>query len=200
VYLLARNAFASMGRRALEVGQSLGLSRWQGFRRVALPMARPWIAGGLMLALMETLADFGTVAIFNFDAFTSAIYKAWFSLFSLPAAKQLASLLVLMVLLLLWLEQRSRGRRAYTQAGKAARRPRLRREGAAGVLAGAACALVLTLAFALPFGQLLVWAGAHWAEDLDADFLGHVANSLLLAWLAAGLVALTALLLSYAAR
>ena len=82
VYLLARNAFASMGRRALEVGQSLGLSRWQGFRRVALPMARPWIAGGLMLALMETLADFGTVAIFNFDAFTSAIYKAWFSLFS----------------------------------------------------------------------------------------------------------------------
>ena len=71
-----------MGRRALEVGQSLGLSRWQGFRRVALPMARPWIAGGLMLALMETLADFGTVAIFNFDAFTSAIYKAWFSLFS----------------------------------------------------------------------------------------------------------------------
>lgn len=200
VYLLARNAFATMGRRALEVGQSLGLSRWQGFRRVALPMARPWIAGGLMLALMETLADFGTVAIFNFDAFTSAIYKAWFSLFSLPAAKQLASLLVLMVLLLLWLEQRSRGRRAYTQAGKAAPQPRLRLEGAAGWLAAAACSLVLALAFVLPFGQLLVWAGAHLAEDLDADFLGHVANSLLLASLAAVLVAMIALLLSYAAR
>ncbi|MCP6675089.1 ABC transporter permease subunit, partial [Klebsiella pneumoniae] len=56
VYLLARNAFAGMGRRALEVGQSLGLSPLAGFFRVALPMARPWIAGGLGLALMETLA------------------------------------------------------------------------------------------------------------------------------------------------
>ncbi|XLM22665.1 iron ABC transporter permease, partial [Chromobacterium piscinae] len=102
-----------MGRRALEVGQSLGLSPLAGFFRVALPMARPWIAAGLGLALMETLADFGTVAVFNFDAFTSAIYKAWFSLFSLPAAKQLASLLVLLVFVLLWLEQRARGQRAY---------------------------------------------------------------------------------------
>ena len=83
VYLIAKNAFATQGAIALEAAQSLGLSRTQGFFRVALPMARPWIAAGLMLALMETLADFGTMAIFNYDTFTTAIYKAWYSLFSL---------------------------------------------------------------------------------------------------------------------
>jgi iron(III) transport system permease protein len=74
VYLLARNAFLTQGKRSLEAGQSLGLSRRQGFFRVALPMARPWLAAGIMLAVMETLADFGTVAVFNYDTFTTAIY------------------------------------------------------------------------------------------------------------------------------
>ncbi|WP_262509199.1 ABC transporter permease subunit, partial [Salmonella sp. S071_01786] len=81
----------SQGKRSLEVAQSLGFNRKQGFFKVVLPMARPWIAGGLMLVLMETLADFGTVAVFNYNTFTTAIYKAWFSMFSLPAASQLAS-------------------------------------------------------------------------------------------------------------
>ncbi|MGB7480346.1 MAG: ABC transporter permease subunit, partial [Burkholderiaceae bacterium] len=114
VYLLARNAFLTQGRRALEAGQSLGLSRRQAFFRLALPMARPWLAAGVMLAVMETLADFGTVAVFNYDTFTTAIYKAWFGLFSLPAAAQLASILVLLVLALVGIEQRwQRGRRYF---------------------------------------------------------------------------------------
>ncbi|OWY39986.1 ABC transporter permease [Xenophilus sp. AP218F] len=200
VYLLARNAFSSMGRRALEAGQSLGLSPWQGFCRVVLPMARPWLMGGMTLALMETLADFGTVAIFNFDAFTSAIYKAWFSLFSLPAAKQLASLLIVLVFGLLWLEQRARGQRAYGQAGRAAPLPRMPLRGARGGLACLACALVLLMAFALPFGQILWWAWQHAASDLDADFIELIVNSLLLSLAAALLLATVALLLAYARR
>ncbi|QIY77783.1 ABC transporter permease [Chromobacterium violaceum] len=200
VYLLARDAFAGMGRRALEVGQSLGLSPLAGFFKVALPMARPWIAGGLGLALMETLADFGTVAIFNFDAFTSAIYKAWFSLFSLSAAKQLASLLVLLVFVLLWLEQRARGQRGYVPAGRAAPLPRARLPGWRGWLASACCALVLLLAFALPFGQILVWAAEHAASELDADLLDSLKSSLALAAMAAALVPAIALLLVFAVR
>ncbi|POA99199.1 ABC transporter permease [Chromobacterium sinusclupearum] len=199
VYLLARNAFATMGRRALEVGQSLGLSPLAGFFRVALPMARPWIVAGLSLALMETLADFGTVAVFNFDAFTSAIYKAWFSLFSLPAAKQLASLLVLLVLALVWLEQRARGQRAYGEAGRAAPLPRTRLPGARGWLACACCSLVLLLAFVLPFGQILLWAAEHAADDM-ADLLDYLKSSLVLAALAALLVPALALLLVFAVR
>ncbi|MBW1754339.1 MAG: iron ABC transporter permease, partial [Deltaproteobacteria bacterium] len=83
VYLLARNAFKTQGKRVMEVSQSLGHSRTKAFFKAALPMARPWIASGLMLVLMETLADFGAVSIFNYDTFTTGIYKAWFGFFSL---------------------------------------------------------------------------------------------------------------------
>jgi iron(III) transport system permease protein len=120
VYLIAKNAFATQGAIALEAAQSLGLSRTQGFFRVALPMARPWIAAGLMLALMETLADFGTMAIFNYDTFTTAIYKAWYSLFSLAAAAQLASILILFVLVVVVFEQRSRTQMRYGTVGRSA--------------------------------------------------------------------------------
>ncbi|MFM7226412.1 MAG: ABC transporter permease [Betaproteobacteria bacterium] len=77
VYLLARQAFLTQGKRSLEAAQTLGMPRWLAFFRVALPMSRPWWAAGITLALMEMLADFGTVAIFNVDTFTTAIYKAW---------------------------------------------------------------------------------------------------------------------------
>ncbi|KZE33913.1 ABC transporter permease [Crenobacter luteus] len=200
VYLLARNAFSTMGRRALEVGQSLGLSRSQGFWRVALPMARPWIIGGVTLALMETLADFGAVAILNYDTFTNAIYKAWFSFFSLDTAKQLASLLVTLVFVLVWLEQRARGRRAYGQTGRAAPLPRLPLSGARAAGASLLAFAVFALAFVLPVGQLVWWAFSVWAEELNAELAAYVGRSLLLSLMAAALVAVVALALSYAAR
>lgn len=78
VYLLTRNAFLTQGKSALEAAQSLGLTHRQAFFKVALPMARPWIAGGVLLVIMETCADFGTVAAFNYDTFTTAIYKTWY--------------------------------------------------------------------------------------------------------------------------
>lgn len=117
VYLLARNAFLTMGKRALEAGASLGLSPCASFFKIALP-TRPWIAAGILLALMETLADFGTVSVFNFDTFTTAIYQTWFSFYSIETAKQLASLLILGVFVLLVVEQLSRGHRQFSQAGK----------------------------------------------------------------------------------
>ena len=86
VYLLARQAFGTQGIASLEVAQSLGMSRARGFRRVALPLARPWLAAGVALVCMDTMADFGTVKVFNFDTYTTAIYGAWFALFSLSDA------------------------------------------------------------------------------------------------------------------
>ena len=200
VYLLSRNAFATMGRRALEVGQSLGLSRREGFWRIALPMARPWIMGGLLLVVMESLADFGTVAVFNYDTFTTAVYKAWFALFSLDTAKQLASLLVLMVFVMLVLEQRSRGRRAYSQAGRGAPAPRIVLAGWHGWAAAAAASAVLLLAFVLPLLQLGYWASRDFASQFSADFLTYAWRSVLLSLLAAGLVTFLALLLCYVVR
>ena len=86
VYLLARTAFLAQGKGLMEAARVLGQSPWQAFWRVALPMARPAIGAGVALALMETLADFGAVSVFNFDTFTTAIYKTWYGFFSLSTA------------------------------------------------------------------------------------------------------------------
>jgi len=201
VYLIARNAFLTQGRRALEAAQSLGLTPWQAFFRVVLPMARPWIAGSVMLVLMETVADFGTVSVFNYDTFTTAIYKAWYGLFSLPAAAQLASLLVLVVFSLLLLEQYTRSRKRYASSGRSNfHTAPLTLRGTKRWLACCYCGAILTLAFVLPVLQLLIWAADTARTDLDARYFEFVWHSLLLGGTAAGVTCAAALLLSYAGR
>lgn len=200
VYLLARNAFLTQGKRSLEAAQSLGLNRTQGFFKVALPMARPWIAGGVMLALMETLADFGTVAVFNYDTFTTAIYKAWFGMFSLSAASQLASLLIVIVFALLIVEQQLRSRMRYAETRQSPRVDRIQLTGwRAWAVAGFALG-ALFFAFLLPVTQLLIWATGSFTQDFDQRYLGFLWHSLLLSALAALLTCFVALLMVYASR
>ncbi len=201
VYLLARNAFLSQGKRSLEVAQSLGLSRKQGFFKVVLPMARPWIAGGVMLVLMETLADFGTVAVFNYNTFTTAIYKAWFSMFSLHAASQLASLLIIMVFVVIVLEQQFRLRMRYAETKRTERAQRIQLMGWHKWLVTGFVSGIFFLAFLLPVTQLCFWALQSMTYDYDLprywEFLWH---SLLLSGLAALLICSIVIAMVYAAR
>lgn len=199
VYLIARNAFLTQGRHALEVGLSLGLSRRRAFLRIALPLARPWIAGGVLLVAMETLADFGTVAAFNYDTFTTAIYKAWFSLFSIASAMQLASVLIVLALVLLVVEQALRGRARYISKNTAPP-ARIRLHGAAAVCACVGAATVFTVAFVLPFAQLLNWAIQSIGIELNVSYVRATLNSILLASGAAILITSMGLALAYAQR
>jgi len=199
VYLLCRSAFDSQGQRAMEAARSLGLSRRQAFWRVALPMSRPWLAAGLLLVVMETLADFGTVSVFNVDTFTTAIYKSWFGLFSLGTAAQLASLLLLIGFALAMTEHRLRGRAGYWSTGRSVAAPGEPIDGARRWLATAACLGVLLLAFLLPLAQLMVWAMSGWT-GADVVSLRAAGRTLLLGLAAAVLVVATALLLAYARR
>lgn len=200
VYLVARSAFLTQGKRVLEVAQSVGFNSVQGFFKVALPMARPWIAGGVMLVVMETLADFGTVAVFNYDTLTTAIYHAWFGLFSVKAALQLASFLVLGVFIVVAIEQWLRTRARY-HPGKSPPGDRIRLGVRNRWLGFACCGLVLLLAFILPFTQLLIWA---WRDvvggGLDLRFWGFAWRSVSLSLTAAGTITVAALLLNYAMR
>ena len=201
VYLLARTAFIERGGAMLEVARSLGLTPRQGFLRVSLPLARPAIAGGVSLALMETLADFGTVSYFAVQTFTTGIYRAWFSLGDRVAAAQLAAVLLAFVIAVLALERLSRGGRRFADSslrrGAGSRTPLAGRRAA---LALAACALPLGLGFVLPAGLLLRMAlregDAQWGER----FVRLAGNSLLLAGLTALLAVALALLIGYAAR
>jgi iron(III) transport system permease protein len=201
VYLLTRGAFLTQGRKAMEAARSLGRRPLSAFFHVSLPMARPWIAGGLMLVLMETLADFGAVSVFNYDTFTTAIYKAWFGLFSLHAAAQLSSLLVIMALVIMLVEQRMRHRMRFFQSG------RLSMEGhrfqLRGIYAWSAtlfCGGVFWVAFGLPFLQLLGWSVEAVREQVSAAYLAEMINSLVLSSGGAILIVTAALVLAYAAR
>lgn len=198
VYLLARNAFMTQGRRALEAALALGHGPLHAFWRVALPMARPWIAAGVALALMEVLADFGAVVVFNYDTFTTALYKAWFDLHNLGAATQLAALLIMVVLVLIAAEQRSRSAQRYHAASGQSGRRIL--HGRARWAATAFCGLVLALAFVIPIVQLTVWSLEVWREALDARWWGFAWNTVKLGATTAAVATALSLWLAWVRR
>jgi len=202
VYLLARNAFRTQGRKALEAAQSLGYSRWKAFYKVSLPMAHPWIAGGLLLVLMEALADFGAVSIFNFDTFTTAIYKAWYGFFSLAAAAQLSSVLILIIFAVKMFEQKIRSRMRFTEVGKPLQGSSKFvllvgwRRWAASIYGFS----VLLVAFAIPFIQLLVWSVKTYSEEIHTGYFGFLWRSLFFALFASLVITSCALFLVYTQR
>ncbi len=198
VYMLARVAFLGQGQRLMEAAQSLGLSPVSAFFKVALPMARPAIAAGMALALMETLADFGTVAVFNYDTFTTAIYKAWYGLFNLPAAAQLASLLLVFVFFALSLERRQRRQARYHTDNQ--RQYRYKLTGWKAWAATGFALTVLAFAFFIPMSQLIYWVWKTAASDLDSRYIALLTNTLSLGALAASLTVLAAVLLGFSQR
>ncbi|MGQ0383275.1 MAG: ABC transporter permease [Gammaproteobacteria bacterium] len=201
VYLMARGAFLTHGARALEAARSLGLGPWAGLFRVAVPLARPWLAGGAALVAMEALADFGAVSVFNYDTFTTAIYQAWFSLFSIETALGLALLLLVFVAAALALERAARGRARYAAADAGSRAPqRLRLPGARGWVACGYATGVLAVGFVLPAAALARWAWEVAPIDLDARYVEYVLRTLGLAAMAAIACLALALALGYAMR
>jgi iron(III) transport system permease protein len=203
VYLLVRTAFLERAGGMIEAARALGLNPWQGFWRVSIPLARPAIAAGMALALMETLADYGTVAYFAVQTFTTGIYRAWFSLGDRVAAAQLAAALLGFVALLILLERVSRGRARYHDTSGRRRSMRQALIGWHALLAQIGCAIPVVIGFVLPAALLLRLAMGDAGEE-GAGFTGRflllARNSFTLAALAAVLAALLALLLGFAAR
>jgi iron(III) transport system permease protein len=202
VYLLARSAFREQGSATLETARSLGRSRARAFLAVTLPLARPSLAAGVALAMMEALGDFGTVATFGYRTLTEAVYRVWYGMFDRAAASQLAAVLLLFAAALLWTERRSRGRQRFAQRhrhGPEAQPMRL--SGARAAAAAAVCGAVLGLAFVLPVGQLALWGARALAEGRVAPTLGALlVNTLGLAAVAALVTCALAVTLAYALR
>src|SRR6185503_19079789 len=152
---MPRAAFREQGAATLETARSLGRSQMRAFVAVTLPLARPSLVAGVSLAMMEALADFGTVATFGYRTLTEAVYRVWYGMFDRAAAAQLASLLLLFALCLLALERSLRGRARFTQSQRRGQgiEPVPLRGWRAG-LATAVCACTLGLAFVVPVAQL----------------------------------------------
>jgi len=201
VYLLARASFRQQSANAFLVARTLGHSPAYAFWRVALPMARPAIAGGALLAVMETISDFGTVSFFNVQTFATGIYQAWFSLGDRPAAAQLSMFLLAFALLLAGLERAQRGRAKTAGKGvrfEAADKPRL--TGLAGWGATLACLLPVLLGFVIPVIMLGMMAWGSGQSLLDDRYVGFMRNSVTLASVAAVLTVIGAILISFRAR
>lgn len=201
VYLLARAAFLERASGMLEVGRSLGLGPWQTFFRISLPLARPAIAAGASLALMETLADYGAVSYFGVSTFTTGIYRAWFSLGDRVASAQLAATLLGFVMLVLFAERSLRGRaRFHNTTGRNRAMPERRLRGWHAAAAFATCALPLFLGFFLPAGILLRMAVTEGDAQFGERFLQLAQNSFTLAAVTAVVAVAVALLLAYVPR
>lgn len=201
VYLFSRTSFLSNSREVQEAAALLGSNHWRTFFAVALPMARPAIAGGIALASMEVLNDYGTVKYFGLNTFTTGIFRAWLTLGDLDSAIRLASILTLIVLLLLWFEYYQRGNKRW--ASKSGRNlPPLRRRltGLNGWLVPGLCCLVVAIAFAIPFGQLVYWTIQTAHKVLDSTFGLIVLKSFLLASFSSLLIVTLAVILLYTVR
>lgn len=183
VYLLARAALAEQAPATYEAARTLGAGHARAGLRVVLPLARPSLAAGLALVLMETLTDFATVSYFNVQTVSVGVYQVWKGQFDREAATELVGLVLLFALLVIAGERLLRGRARYHQAGGAGRGlPRVRLTGARAWAATGTCAGVLAIGFGLPVAQLLWWAGTELARDRtglpDARYAGYLSNSL----------------------
>lgn len=201
VYVTCRGAFLNQSVSLLEASRSLGAGGIRTFWRVALPVARPALVGGLTLVVMEVLNDYGAVKYFGVPTFTTGIFRAWFSLGDQQSAIYLSSLLLLFVLGLIGLERWQRGSARFHPRQSHARPLRRVRPGAGlRILYTILCALPFVLGFVIPVGMLLYWAVIASEKAFDANFLPLISNSFWLAGTAALLICAISILLAYSRR
>ena len=201
VYLLARTAFLARTAAMIDAARSLGQTPWQTWWRVNLPLARPAIAAGALLALMETLADYGATAYFGLQTFTTSIYRAWFSLGDRLAASQLAAVLLLLVLVLFFIEHRARGRARFftpTASHRPAQRVRLSKRSEAAAIA--ICTTPIALGFVMPVVLLLRLLEPAWQTVDWSRYVRWLANTLSIGIAAAAVALVIVLSLAYMAR
>ncbi len=199
VYLLARAAFLEQSVCVLDAGRTLGHGAWGTFLRVALPLARPAVAGGVALVLMETLNDFGLVSFLAVDTFVTGIYRTWLGQGQPAVAAQLGSVLMIFILALILVEKRSRRGRVSHTTGyyRQIRRYRLSRPKAA--LAFCVCFVPVLFGFFIPVAAMTLWTWQTWAL-VDARFFVMARNTLALAGISAVLAVAVAVILAYGRR
>jgi iron(III) transport system permease protein len=201
VFLTARASFIRQPATQLEVARALGRSPWGAFRAVALPLARPGIAVGVSLALMECLNDIGAAGFFGVRTLTLGVYTTWLSQGNLGGAAQISAVMLLFIFLLVWFERSARRKQSFVLPAQRPRQPdRIRLNGWQRVLAVLVCGLPIVIGFVIPALVLLNFAATRWADALSPAYLDAVYHSLLLAALAAAIAVALGLVLGYANR
>lgn len=201
VYFLARAVFRNQSAATLEVARTLGVGPWGCFWRVGLPLARPAIAAGVAIVMMETLNEYGAMQFFGVQTLTTGIFTTWLEASNAGGAAQIACVMLAFVLGLVAVEKASRRNIRFHETARQVRPPEPQvLRGWAGLAAGLACLLPFVVGFALPLGILAQHVLAHaevWARPALWQAAGR---SLLLASSAAVVTISAAVLLVYGAR
>ena len=201
VYLMARAAFREQSVCAHEVARTLGAGSWRRFLRIGLPLARPAIAAGTAVAMMETAADFGVVDFFAVQTLTTGIFTTWLQAANAAGAAQIAGLVLLLVFGLTGIEKASRRKMRFFRTSRRQRpMEKVKLRGAAALGATLVCALPVAVGFVLPvsvIGSLALRNAAEWADPALMMALGH---TVLVAGAAAVVTVALALFMVYGVR
>ena len=200
VYMTVRVLFLMQSARMLDVARTLGATPRRLFLEVALPLARPAVAVGVSLALMETINDIGAVEFFGVRTLTFSIYQTWLNRSDLPGAAQLAGVLLLVVFALIAAERTARGRQRYSTTGSHHPLPSFQLGGWRALLAFAACATPVVFGFVVPAALMADYATRRAEQFADPALLEALGNSIGVSVATAFVCVLAALILAYAAR
>jgi iron(III) transport system permease protein len=201
IYLLTRAAFLEQSTSLRDASRLLGCNAWQSFWRISLPIARPAIAVGVSLVAMETINDFGTVDFFAVKSMTAGIYDTWLNTYNLGGAAQIASLMLVFVVMLVTLERMARAQqRQYHSTDRFVALEPIRLRGWRAAAASTFCLLPVLCGFVVPF-SLLSWYATGYLDQLwSEDFLSYASHSFVLSLGAALLSIVLAVVLAYARR
>jgi len=178
ILLTVRGAFRHLDPSLVEAARNLGLTPWQAFWRVTLPHLRPAIIAGALLVALYVFRDFGAVTTLQYNTFTRIIYNRYLS-YRLDMAALFASILVILTIVILLLEQRSRGRGRYSRLSAGCqRRPQPASLGRWKVPALIYTAAVVTVALAVPLATLLYWLWRGWKNQQIVGGFGTMSNNL----------------------
>ena len=201
VYLLARAAFREQSGATEEVAMSLGAGAFARFRRVGLPLARPAIAAGMAVVMMETVNDFGTVDYFAVQTLTTGIFGVWLQSNNAGGAAQIACVVLVMVIMLVSLEKISRRKsRFFNLSTRHRAHEKTRLTGLSGAVAMLACLVPFGMGFVLPAGVILYHALQNAERWADPELLDSLLNTLSVGGLAAVLTVLAGGFMVYGVR
>ena len=201
VYLVSRSSFINLSRSMQESARLLGLSQFQVFYKLSLPLIRPAVIGGLMLVVMETLSDFGAVDHFAIQTFTTGIFRTWYGLYDLQTAMQLASLLLLVIVIFYILERNNRGNEIYSSSNSTFS-PNIEQNlyGIKAFLAFSLCFTPIFIGFLLPIIELSMWAYEVNLKFFNANFINTFTNTIGLSLVTGVICAALALLINFSVR
>ena len=202
VYILSRASFLYQSQNLIDLGRSLGFSKFKSLYKLILPSARPAIVAGLSLVAMETLAEFGAVDFFSINTLTTGIYNSWIAVDDLAFSNRLSFFLLLFIFALFIVENLSRKKAKYhfNSKGGFKQKEKIILSGKKSFLAFIFCFIIFFLSFLFPLSQMLYWTIKFPENLFDIDVVSLTLNTIYLVVLSSFVLIIFSLISNYGNR